>query len=214
MKFPNHIILDVKITSNKQTIKYWTSKYIFNKIYNYKNEYKFYFNNFLNFINSYNLIIKNNINKVNNSFIFLLKKKNVLNNFKKLNTVKFINFKLWNLFDINFLRKERIYTKLKYSRTPQYDIVSGGVAAIFSGFLGFLICEKFGLELLDSGDFYFLFMYCVFLSFFIRLLLKLINNNVYNWNFISLKWIYFFYKIILTLTIKNIKNNFKIIYDK
>jgi len=65
-----------------------------------------------------------------------------------------------------------LYTKLKYSRTPAYDIVSGGSAALFSGFLGFLICEKFGFEMLDSGDFYFCFMYAVFLLFFMRLLLK------------------------------------------
>jgi hypothetical protein len=75
-------------------------------------------------------------------------------------------------FDIFFLRKEKIYTKLKYSRTPQYDIVSGGIAAIFAGFLGFLICEKFGLELLDSGDFYFAFMYVVFGSFFLKLFFR------------------------------------------
>jgi hypothetical protein len=81
------------------------------------------------------------------------------------------------LFDINFLRKERIYTKLKYSRVPQYDIVSGGAAALFAGFLGFLICEKFGFELVDSGDFYFLFMYLVFLFFFIRLFLKITDAN-------------------------------------
>jgi hypothetical protein len=81
------------------------------------------------------------------------------------------------LFNINFLRKERIYTKLKYSRVPQYDIVSGGAALLFGGFLGFLICEKFGFELLDSGDFYFLFMYVVFLCFAIRLFLKIMDAN-------------------------------------
>ena len=71
-------------------------------------------------------------------------------------------------FNCNFLRREKLYTKLKYSRSPQYDIVSGGVAAIFSGFIGFLISEKFGIELVDSGDFYFLFMYCVFFSFSLK----------------------------------------------
>lgn len=85
----------------------------------------------------------------------------------------FTSNNLWSLFDINFLRKERIYTKLKYSRVPQYDIVSGGAAALFAGFLGFLICEKFGFELVDSGDFYFLFMYLVFLFFFADSFLKL-----------------------------------------
>ena len=77
------------------------------------------------------------------------------------------------LFDIYFLRQERTYTKLKYSRVPQYDMVSGGSAAVLAGFLGFLICEKFGFELLDSGDFYMLFMYIVLACFAIRLLLKL-----------------------------------------
>jgi len=81
------------------------------------------------------------------------------------------------LFDINFLRKERIYTKLKYSRVPQYDIVSGGAAALFAGFLGFLFTEKFGFELVDSGDFYFLFMYIVFLFFFFRMFLKIMNHD-------------------------------------
>lgn len=85
------------------------------------------------------------------------------------------NNQLWDLFSINFLRKEKIYTKLKYSRVPQYDIVSGGLAAVFSGFLGFLICEKFGFELLDSGDFYILFMYLVFFFFFIRFFIKIAN---------------------------------------
>lgn len=91
--------------------------------------------------------------------------------------MNFKNQTLINLFNINFLKKEKIYTKLKYSRTPQYDIISGGSAALFSGFLGFLICEKFGFELIDSGDFYILFMYIVFLSFSLRPFLKIISST-------------------------------------
>lgn len=109
--------------------------------------------------------------------------KNLFNN-KKIKKFFFVFKKhtnslpnnLFDVFNINFLRKEKIYTKLKYSRVPQYDIVSGGVAAVFAGFLGFLVCEKFGFELLDSGDFYFLFMYVVFISFFSRLYVKLFNK--------------------------------------
>lgn len=89
-------------------------------------------------------------------------------NFKhKPNTYIFKSDVLKSLFDIHFLRKEKMYTKLKYSRVPQYDIVSGGLAALLSGFIGFLITEKYGFELLDSGDFYFLFIYFVFLFFFL-----------------------------------------------
>jgi hypothetical protein len=82
-----------------------------------------------------------------------------------------------NLININFLRYERLYTKLKYSRSPAYDIVSGGAAALFAGFLGFLISEKFGFELVDSGDFYYLFMYLVFGAFILKPLLYISNVN-------------------------------------
>ena len=81
------------------------------------------------------------------------------------------------LFDVNFLRKDKLYTKLKYSRCPQYDIVSGGWAALFAGLVGFLISEKFGIELVDSGDFYTVFMYGVFLCFSTRPLLRILDKN-------------------------------------
>ncbi len=112
---------------------------------------------------------------------------------------------LWNLFNINFLRKEKIYTKLKYSRVPQYDIVSGGAAALLAGFLGFLITEKFGFELPDSADFYFLFMYLVFLFFGCRLFLKLIEHDKSSWNIFSLKWLIFFLKTLVFLFINFFK---------
>lgn len=89
-------------------------------------------------------------------------------------------------YDFHFLKKEKLYTKLKYSRSPQYDIVSGGVAAIFSAFIGFLVSEKFGIELVDSGDFYILFMYSVFGVFSIRPLVKLITKFNKNTPVISL----------------------------
>lgn len=79
-------------------------------------------------------------------------------------------------FNYRFLKREKMYTKLKYSRSPQYDIVSGGVAALFSGFLGFLISEKFGIELVDSGDFYIALMYFIFLIFSFRPVIRLVNK--------------------------------------
>ncbi len=115
------------------------------------------------------------------------------------------NNKLWNLFDINFLRKEKIYTKLKYSRVPQYDAVSGGSAALLAGFLGFLISEKFGFELPDSGDFYFLFMYFVFLIFFLRLFVKIMAANADSWLPFSPKWFFSFYKTVFILAITALK---------
>jgi len=111
--------------------------------------------------------------------------------FKK-NQITFKDYKLWSLFDINFLRKEPLYTKLKYSRTPQYDIVSGGSAALLSSFLGFLICERFGFELLDSGDFYYLFMYVVITCFSCRLLIKHTTTEQAIGNIFSFRWLYFF----------------------
>lgn len=77
-----------------------------------------------------------------------------------------------DLWTIHFLRKEYLYTKLKYSRTPSYDIVSGGLALLFAGLIGFLTTEKFGFELVDSGDFYIFGMYLILTIYPLRLLLK------------------------------------------
>lgn len=73
-----------------------------------------------------------------------------------------------------------MYTKLKYSRSPQQDIVSGGGAALLAGFIGFLISEKFGIELVDSGDFYTGFMYVVFLCFGMKTFLKTLGRNTHQ----------------------------------
>lgn len=107
--------------------------------------------------------------------------------------------------NVNFLRKERLYTKLKYSRSPAYDIVSGGMAALLAGFVGFLISEKFGFELVDSGDFYFLFMYIVFLCFSLRPLLITFNSKTTFLEAISIKPVIKFYLNMFYLILKKIK---------
>ena len=112
------------------------------------------------------------------------------------------------LFDINFLRKEKLYTKLKYSRCPQYDIVSGGFAALLAGFVGFLISEKFGIELVDSGDFYIVFMYAVFLVFSLRPLLLSYSKHGTPYNPISLKYLFTFMVDITILSLRFFKSFF------
>lgn len=69
-------------------------------------------------------------------------------------------------------KKEKIYTKLKYSRVPQVDYVSGGVASLLAGLLGFLVTEKFGFELIDSLDFYILLYYIIILLLITRIFYK------------------------------------------
>lgn len=187
MKFPSHILLDIYKKKNLYLSKYWIFRYI------YCLEKDLFFFNTLSFHKNYK-----NFNYKNNSYKYF---------FNKFNTNFFNKFNYLFLFDINFIKKEKIYTKLKYSRVPQYDIVSGGSAAIFAGFLGFLICEKFGFELLDSGDFYFLFMYIVFLSFFLKLYVKIISTTNNSWNILSLKSIFFFYKNIIFMFINFLKKN-------
>jgi hypothetical protein len=112
-------------------------------------------------------------------------------------------------FNIYFLRKEKIYTKLKYSRCPQYDMVSGGLAALLAGFIGFLICEKFGLELLDSGDFYIAFMYAVFLVFSLRPFLRITCRSSSLYRFMSPKFLISFYNRLLILTFRTCYANLK-----
>jgi hypothetical protein len=110
-----------------------------------------------------------------------------------------------NIVNVNFLRKERLYTKLKYSRSPAYDIVSGGSAALLAAFLGFLISEKYGFEMVDSGDFYFLFMYLVFLSFSVRPLLTTINSSSSITSIFSLKPVVSYFLNLFYLLAKNFK---------
>jgi hypothetical protein len=119
------------------------------------------------------------------------------------------SFSYENLININFLRYERLYTKLKYSRSPAFDIVSGGAAAIFAGFLGFLISEKFGFELVDSGDFYYLFMYVVFASFLLKPFLYTVSTNESVLSAISYKNVINFFIKILLLVLKIINRSVK-----
>jgi hypothetical protein len=82
----------------------------------------------------------------------------------------------YNIFDINYIKRERLYTKLKYSRSPAYDIVSGGAAAFLAAFIGFLVSEKFGIELVDSGDFYIAFMYAIFIGLTLKPFMRILQN--------------------------------------
>lgn len=109
------------------------------------------------------------------------------------------------IFDVHFLRKEKLYTKLKYSRCPQYDIVSGGFAAIFAGFIGFLISEKFGIELVDSGDFYTAFMYAVFITFSLRPLIRIYSKDDTPYHPLSPKYLISFTRDLLVLFLEKIK---------
>ncbi len=117
------------------------------------------------------------------------------------------------IFDIHFLRKEKLYTKLKYSRCPQYDIVSGGFAAILAGFVGFLISEKFGIELVDSADFYNALMYGVFGAFSIRPLLRIYSKDDTPYSPISPKYLLLFVHDILMLVLTSIRDRLVHIYS-
>jgi hypothetical protein len=43
--------------------------------------------------------------------------------------------------------------------------------------IGFLISEKFGIELVDSGDFYTALMYGIFIVFSVRPLMKFLGKD-------------------------------------
>lgn len=137
--------------------------------------------------------------------VFLLKRLISLIN-KKFKASSRLQNNLYPLVNIHFIKKERLYTKLKYSRSPAYDIVSGGAAALLAGFMGFLISEKYGFELVDSGDFYYLFMYIVFLAFSIRPLLISIDLRYNFYQIFSLRLFRDFYLVLLYLFFYNFKS--------
>ena len=134
--------------------------------------------------------------------LFKLKKQNSADTFGQgsLNT-------WFNLVNVNFLRKERLYTKLKYSRTPAYDIVSGGAAALLAGFIGFLVSEKFGFELVDSGDFYYAFMYAVFVAFSMKPLLTAADPDKGFLDMFSLRRVFAFYSYLVVSVLEVLKKS-------
>jgi len=203
MKFPNHIMIDINKGNINTSTQYWALKYV-NRLTS---------SPFLveNFYSKKKLLTSKSNTTSNNLFTTTPTKVNVSKLFKQpqyLNSIdkQRVSSKLWSLFNIYFLRKERIYTKLKYSRVPQYDIVSGGLAMLLCGFLGFLICEKFGFELLDSGEFYMLFMYIVFTSFFIKLIWKITESTDKYTIFLNLKPLLNFYINLFNLLFCKLKS--------
>lgn len=83
--------------------------------------------------------------------------------------------------------------------------MSGGLAALLAGFIGFLISEKYGFEMVDSGDFYYLFMYIVFLTFSIRPLLLSLDANSSFKQIFSIKIFLDFFLTLIYLAIYRFK---------
>ena len=200
MQYPSHLILDVVKRSPSLPKRVWVSSY----------QAQLTKDQFIR--KDFSVLTNNSVLrsiKVSNSQKVLKTSKIFTEKNKPTNSLN----ELFFLLDINFLRKERLYTKLKYSRCPQYDIVSGGCAALFAGLLAFLITEKFGIELVDSGDFYFLLMYAIFLALALKPLLHVISKTTTNsWtNPLNSFFLYYYHLITLLLTfIKSVSSaNFK-----
>ena len=186
MQYPNHLILDVSSTPNFFYFKKWDNIFL------------------TKLKKDYSMLISLNYIKTLQQLTVFFPKNNFLKTF--LQKTFIFSSKTFELFDVNFLRKDKLYTKLKYSRCPQYDIVSGGWAALFAGLLGFLISEKFGIELVDSGDFYTAFMYGVFFCFSLRPLLRIIDKNSTWKTCFLLKNLMKFLLNMLQLFLKYLKN--------
>lgn len=199
MRYPKHIILDVSkpVTTNMDI--YWPYRYRASL------SRDAYFNSSLNVRGSFPISLKSRLHGKKSTSFFSVSNTKIDSISKPKNLVKASALRL-RLFDINFLKREKLYTKLKYSRSPAYDIVSGGVAALFSGFIGFLISEKFGIELVDSGDFYTFFMYIVFLCFSLRPFFKIMSEKSTVWGFLSPNFFLDYFTTILTLVLRSSKS--------
>jgi len=193
MRYANHIVLDFENSKKNQNSQYWVFKFVNQQPLE---------PSFITHVKVLDILIsgqtKFNQQEVEESNVSNLLNPSELSYNNHLNTTL-------NLININFLRKEKLYTKLKYSRSPAYDIVSGGAAALFAGFLGFLVSEKFGFELVDSGDFYFLTMYIVFLCFSLRPLLTTTESTKSVWSSLSIYNIFLFYVEVISLFFRSFK---------
>jgi hypothetical protein len=52
-------------------------------------------------------------------------------------------------------------------------------------------------------------MYLVFLFFFLRLFLKIMDNGQTSWNVLSLKWLLYFYQTLAIISFKNLYKLYK-----
>ena len=193
MRYANHIVLDFENSKKNQNSQYWVFKFINQQPLE---------PSFITHVKVLDILISGQT-KFNQQGVEESNLSNLLNP-SELSYNNHLNTTL-NLININFLRKEKLYTKLKYSRSPAYDIVSGGAAALFAGFLGFLVSEKFGFELVDSGDFYFLTMYIVFLCFSLRPLLTTTESTKSVWSSLSIYNIFLFYVEVISLFFRSFK---------
>lgn len=217
MKSFKHITLDFEVNKPSQYSEYWATLFLYSKKQNNLESNISLYKKFLPLNTDSKFYLKEDRFTINTSttkrdasnksYLFNLNQLLLLNTtYKKQKTSLFNTLPTWyNLININFLRKEMLYTKLKYSRSPAYDTVSGGAAALFAGFLGFLVSEKFGMELVDSGDFYFLIMYIVFLCFSLRPLLLIINPSTPLQEIFSIRSILNFYTNLITLLLSRFK---------
>ena len=193
MRYANHIVLDFENSKKNQNSQYWVFKFINQQPLE---------PSFITHVKVLDILISGQT-RFNQQGVEESNLSNLLNP-SELSYNNHLNTTL-NLININFLRKEKLYTKLKYSRSPAYDIVSGGAAALFAGFLGFLVSEKFGFELVDSGDFYFLTMYIVFLCFSLRPLLTTTELTKSVWSSLSIHNIFLFYVEVISLFFRSFK---------
>jgi len=249
--YPQHLLLDVQSNNLNYSNKYWVLQYsksfakdqYFSTTLNFiNNTPKYTLKNGLTtttstvkFTNAQSFFRTKALSDAKHTF---MKNKSILNSssseFTPLNLYKHstsddsskLNHLMSSslthlLFDINFIKKERLYTKLKYSRSPAYDIVSGGAAALLSAFIGFLISEKFGIELVDSGDFYIGFMYVVFIALACRPLLRILDVHKLSWSIFSpnhafdfFQTLFYFFTKTITSYLTSFVNLFSNIWTK
>ena len=92
--------------------------------------------------------------------------------------------------------------------------MSGGFAAIFAGFIGFLISEKFGIELVDSGDFYNAFMYGVFGVFALRPFLRIYSADNTLYHPLSPKYLLLFVRDLSVLSLRSFFSAMRFLFNR
>lgn len=199
MKYPNHILIDVQTRQVLNWFTLWEPSYLSKSTFLLRPSAVVY---------AYTSKLITSIYQVPHTTFTQHHFKPVLTpTSTKVSTTNLLT----TLFTIQFLRKERLYTKLKYSRCPQYDIVSGGIAAILAGLIGFLISEKFGIELVDSGDWYILVMYLIIVNLAVRPIIRTLNDSTTIVELLSFEWLYQYLKTTITLFGKLLMNRFRTI---
>lgn len=93
------------------------------------------------------------------------------------------------------LRREPVYHKLQYSKTPKYDPMAAFLGAAFGAFVVYFSLSSFGTNGSDLSDLTIVIWYTFLVLIFLKLFLKISTSSI----FMGINFMFLYYYIVIFL---------------